>query len=491
VRRSIRLLWHNHGPMPLRRSSRIFLASSTVALVAAAFAGAACIGDDPVPAAPAGDSGAGEDGGTVGDGGTGEDGASCAEAKCADPSTLRRCDGTTEVCTFGCDTTDGAHCRSVYPSGLVRPDDLQTAGVQAITISANAKFVTDTGEITDHRPANDDPLLMEVNDGIGFRLADDGAGHKLAIWTFDSLTIPDGVTVRFTSTNPVALVAAKTIAIVGVVDARGYADDGVLCGSNALPGPGGFPGGTAQTGPYGGGGPGGGLPPDPVSTYSGGAGGGGHGGIGGKGGPGNDAPAMRGGDGGVTYQAPSLVPLVGGAGGGATIQGSGGSGGGAVHLVAPESITIGGGPALGGINAGGCQGIGGGFGNSAGGGGAGGSILVETRTLTMAPNGKLAACGGGGGSGSNVGTAGQLSGPGTGASAASGYGFGGGGGCFSANGGGGASASTYSGGSAGGGAGRIRINNRTGSFQPPAGSLLPPLGISPSPPSSIGTLDVR
>src|SRR5690606_27099766 len=161
----------------------------------------------------------------------------------------------------------------------------------------------------------------------GFRLAVDPDGHKLAIWTFDALTVPAGVTIHFTGTNPAALVAAKTIAIVGVVDARGYNEGGVLCGPGTAPGPGGLPGGLASLGgsPLGGG-PGGGLPPNPLGDYSGGAGGGGNGGMGGKGGPGFDPATLFGGDGGAPSQlVPALIPLVGGSGGGGTKQGTGGA----------------------------------------------------------------------------------------------------------------------------------------------------------------------
>lgn len=474
------------------RSLRVGVLGALSALAAATMAVVACVGDDP---AAGGDTSGTDGGGSAsGDGASGGDGAIGADSgvcgTCSDPTTLARCDGTTETCTFGCEPSGGAHCRAVYPSKPVLPDDLRTPGVLPITF-ADAKLVTDTGEITDLRPANTDPLLMEVKDGIGFRLADDGNGHKLAIWIFESVTVPDGVTLTFTSTNPAALVAAKTISVAGTIDARGYDGSGALCAGGAA-GPGGFLGGASMPGPFAGGGPGGGQPPAPIADYSGGAGGGGHGGTGGRGGPGTDAGALEGGVGGVAYGAPDVLPLVGGSGGGATKQGSGGGGGGAIQLVAPETITIGGGASLGGVNAGGCNGSGGGFGNSAGAGGAGGTILIETRTLTMSPNGRLAACGGGGGSGSTAGMPAKLDGPGGGAGAAAGYGFGGTGGCFSPpNGGGGASASTYSGGSAGGGSGRIRINNRTGSLQPPANAILPPLGISPLPPTTVGTLDIH
>lgn len=474
-----------------RLSRRWALLVSTSALAFGAVIVAACVGDDPAASGSGGTSGnpSGDGGTPSADGSSETDGEACA-VTCSDPSTLKRCDGTTETCLFGCDTAGGAHCKAVYPSGLVLPADLSTPGVKAIKIEQNKKLVTDTGEIENLRAANVDPLQMEVKDGIGFRLADDKQGHKVAIWTFDSLEIVDNVTIRFTSTNPAALVAAKSVTIAGVIDARGYNGSGTLCGDTS-PGPGGFSGGATTAA---GGGPGGGVLAKAGS--GGGPGGGGNGGIGGKGGPGYDAGLSSGGDGGAAYQTPTLIPLVGGSGGAGSASSTGGGGGGALQIVAVEAITIGAGSSPGGINAGGCNGGAGFFGSTGGGGGSGGSILLETRTLTIASNGHIAATGGGGGSGNGgAATPGQLDFGGTGGAQSSDYGFGGLGasGTPVVNGGGGASAKTSSGaGGAGGGAvGRIRINNRTGSFTPPPNSMAPQLNIADNPPATVGTLDVR
>lgn len=456
----------------------------SVSAVALAAAGAACVGDDPAVVTPSGNE---DDASSTSDAPGGDDSGTCAVG-CADPSTLARCDGTTETCRFGCNEMGGAHCAVIHPSGLVLPEDLATTGVGAVSIAANTRFVTDTGVIDGVRGANVDPLKMEVIDGIGFRLAIDGP-HRVGIWTFESLEIPEGVTIRFTETNPVALVAQKTIAIVGVVDARGYDLAGTLC-ADAVAGPGGFRGGVMAPGL----GPGGGLVP---STDAAGRSGAGHGGVGGAGGP---VGANPGADGGVAYGTPTLIPLVGGSGGAGSSQltGPGGGGGGAIQIVAGEKISIGGGATTGGINAGGCHGKSTVFNAPGGAGGSGGSILVETPLLELLPNGAIAANGGGGGAdGTTNGEPGPLTpGPADGAPGAPpthGFGGVGSGGTMAetGDGRGGASGNT-TGGSGGGASGRIRINNRSGTFTPPPSTVISPrLGIATNPPSTVGMLDIR
>lgn len=460
---------------------------------------AACVGDDVASVSSTsgdGGNGPGDNGnGNGGDGGSnnGDSGGSCATASCTDPSTLKNCDGKTETCSFGCSEAGGAHCEVVHPSGALLPSDLTTAGALDVTISSDAKFVTDTGAIEGVRAANDDPLKTEVKDGIGFRIADDGQGHKVAVWSFKSLKIDDGKTVRFTAANAAALVAAGNIEIVGVVDARGYDAAGTLCG-DTTGGPGGGSGGkdaSAATGE------GGGKAPVPMQTYSGGPSGGSFGGVGGKGGNGGSGASTPGAAAGTIYGTPGLTPLVGGSGGGGTSYGGGG-GGGAIQLVAGTKVSIGGGTSPGGVNAGGCNGATAYYGNAGGAGGSGGAILIEAPNLELLSNGVIAANGGGGatGGGGTAAQPGQLSSAQCYAGGApNGYGVcGGGSGGYTVYGGSGGAPSGTSGagGSGGGGAGRIRINNRSGSFTvPPSTTISPVLGISPDPPSTVGTLDVR
>ncbi len=110
---------------------------------------------------------------------------------------------------------------------------------------ATQSSVTDTGAIEGVRAANDDPVKSEVKDGIGFRLADDGQGHKVAVWSFaDAHDRREQEHPLRTSANAAALVAKENLTIVGIVDARGYDANGTLCGDNQG-GPGGGIGGKA------------------------------------------------------------------------------------------------------------------------------------------------------------------------------------------------------------------------------------------------------
>jgi hypothetical protein len=425
----------------------------------------------------------------------GPDADACNGSTCTDPSTLTTCGGPPQACAFGCTSTGGAHCAIIYPTAPVAPSDLTLAGLADTTISQNAEFFTDTGAIENVRAANGNPLMAEVSSGIGFHIASDSAGHKIGVWSFKSLTIPSGVTIRFNSAFPAALVASNTITIVGVVDARGYDATGTLCGGNAA-GPGGGLGGvTGGNGQ----GPGAGLAPMPNNTYSGGASGGSYGGVGGAGGHGATAATRPGANPGSTYGVPSLSPLLGGSGGGGA-GAAGGGGGGAIQLVAGQKVIIGGGANPGGVNAGGCNGHGAAFGSAGSAGGSGGAILVETPALDMQANGVLAANGGAGAAGDSTPDPqpGQLSSMlvyGAIPQGGSGYGAGGDPGVGSnpsASAGSGAINSSGGGGSGGGSAGRIRINNLSGTFTPGSGAVVTPsLGITPNPPSSVGTLDVH
>lgn len=481
----------------LRGRSRWVVLGGSVALGVLTIA--ACVGDEP--ATPGASSGAPPaDGGGPGVDGDGSepDGGGCAAATCADPSTLKKCDGTTETCKFACVSEGTAHCTIIHPSGdALTAADLAPPGALDVTLMSTA-FVTDTGAIEGVRAPNADPLKMEVKDGIGFRLGAIDATHKIGVWTFKSLTVPAGATVRFSSTYAAALVATTTIEIAGVVDARGYATTGELCGRPPaatpwVPGPGGGAGGTAVAPASG---PGAGLPANPSTYYNGGPSGAGHAARGGAGGPGNNAATQRGGDAGASYGIATLLPLLGGSGGGGNAF-SGGGGGGALHVVAGDRVIVGGAAAPGGINAGGCGGVSGSMGGAGGGGGSGGAILIETPTLEMRTNGVLAANGGAGGGAASGGDGqpGQLGDTVALPGSTTGYGFSGSGAArTSATGSsaGSAPSTSTSGGAGGGAAGRIRINNRSGSYTVPSGATISPsLTIVSDPPSTVGTLDVR
>jgi hypothetical protein len=200
------------------------------------------------------------------------------------------------------------------------------------------------------------------------------------VFNFTSITIPAGVTVRFTrnATNtPVTLLATGNVAIAGVLDVSGGpGGNGVgsvtsLASNAGAGGPGGFDGGAGTNGIasiVGGNG----LGP------GGGDGSAGSGGGGGFGAPGANAPS-GGGAGGGAYGTDALLPMIGGSGGagggaafGATGAGGGG-GGGALVIATAGNIHLTGVILARGGNGGGAF--------APGGGGSGGAVrLVASST---------------------------------------------------------------------------------------------------------------
>lgn len=324
-------------------------------------------------------------------------------------------------CPLGCDPS-GTRCMELVPSNGLDPAWVQ-AGTAPLAPTADVVIDTDTGTIT---PAVAGVVYHQVAP------VDCGGGALVGIgvFSFSSIAIPPGVTVRAVGANALALLSAGPIELAGVLDASGGQITPACPDPPRCPGPGGFFGGLYDAfNPEDGHGPGGGghgYSADGPGDESGG-GGGATCGAGGRGGDVGDA-AMPPGLGGVPFGAPTIVPLCGGAGGGAGGPASylgdpgsrGGGGGGAVQLVSAVSVAIeataAGAPS--GITVAG----GGGQGDKAatyddggGGGGAGGTILIEAPVISVDPGAVLAANGGGGGGGYNGGaiatdgTAGQLS----------------------------------------------------------------------------------
>lgn len=214
--------------------------------------------------------------------------------------------------------------------------------------------------------------------------------NGVAVFTFDSITIGDGVSVVVLGSVPAALLSKSTLIVQGTgrIDASG---------GQFFPGAGGPGGFSSFSGTYQvayndlilalsfpGNGPGRGLEgPD-------GGAGGGFGGAGGRGGgssPCYDGCASPGG----TY-GNLIETLVGGSsgasGGGGTApigsspsqtNGVGGGGGGTVELGAVDAVVIGGQ----GVSANGADGSGGSGIDNGGGGGAGGGIVIHGRTVTL------------------------------------------------------------------------------------------------------------
>jgi hypothetical protein len=312
------------------------------------------------------------------------------------------------------------------------PSNISLAGVDlcglgAADITANCILDT-TDKIQDCTTANVRQIVIDQGPNA----------PKLAVWLAKSWTIEANATVTVSPTRAVALLALDKIQIDGTITAAVQ---------NSGPSAGGFSDNTAMantkgTGPGAGG----------AGSAKNAAGGGGYCGVGGTG------AALAGGTaamGGAMYGNATLIPLIGGSSGGA---GDGapfpGSGGGAIQLVAKNSVTVG---ALGVVTVGGGGGVSGGAapGQEANGGGSGGAILIESATVTI--NGTLAANGGGGG-GQADGTDATPN-----ATAAAGGGtLGGSGSAAGTAAGSPGKAGAAVAGAGGGGAGRIRINTASG-----------------------------
>ncbi|HEY3353074.1 MAG TPA: hypothetical protein VGQ83_07480, partial [Polyangia bacterium] len=219
--------------------------------------------------------------------------------------------------------------------------------------------------------------------GVSWHLEDQPGSNlpALAVIRVRDLIINEAGRLTVTGAEAAVILASRTIAIDGVLDAAGRGRD---------PGPGGWAGGARDAA---GGGPGGG----PAAANSGGddsGGGGGGGGLsGGAGAKGGNAAAVAGGAGASDR---TLAPLFGGSGGGGGggDGNDGGGGGGAVQLSAAVSISVAGAILTGG--GGGGRGVAS-FSNtgSGSGGGGGGAVLLEAPTIAV--HGVIAAGGGGGG----------------------------------------------------------------------------------------------
>ncbi|MCH8881671.1 MAG: hypothetical protein IID34_17535, partial [Planctomycetes bacterium] len=188
------------------------------------------------------------------------------------------------------------------------------------------------------------------------------------VYKYTTIDIPPFVTVTFVNHRkgaPVVWLAMDDVAIEGRVELNGAIGSTDSNSPYAIPGPGGFSGGTVFLGSSAGFGPGGGS----------------LGGGGGYGSPGDGT------GGGVMYGTASIVPLIGGSGGGANLGGSarsGGGGGGAILIASSGDIFL---DATGRISA-----NGGNASASPGGSGSGGGIrLIANHVSGM---GMLRALGG-------------------------------------------------------------------------------------------------
>ncbi len=303
------------------------------------------------------------------------------------------------------------------------PTNFNPAGVDAGDAGSNWEGAPDASismSCTNCLPVTSTTIAM--NDGT---LAD--------VYVLKSLLIGQTASLRLTGPNPVILAVLETVDIQGLLLVNGTSPPGG-------PGPGGFSWGANP-------GPGAGQPPFGAADPSSNGGGASYCGTGGTAGTQMGTAAGP----GMTYGSAAITPLVGGSAGGVSESVS--FAGGAIQIVAGQSITV---RAFGGINAGasGTTNV-----NGSGGGASGGAILLESPAVTV--DGNLAANGGGGMSGFSGGA--DATGNAQAAAGAAPYGGAGSAGTSinGANGTAGTGVNATGGG--GGGAGRIRINTASGS----------------------------
>ena len=260
----------------------------------------------------------------------------------------------------------------VFPVGILLAVVVASPAVAADFTPAPGTYTADTSTLTITGP--------------GTTIPGDSEGG-VAVFRFDTVSIPAGVTINVRGIRPFKLEAAGALTLAGIIDGSGTS----AANFSAAPTPGGPGGGGGGAGAgSAGAGPGGGAgAPD----FDDGGGGGGFGGAGARGGN-NGAPPTPA-AGGPAYGTLASALQGGSGGGGATEPGvgpvSGGGGGGGIALLG-SVVTM---TATGEVRANGGGGASGGFGAS--GGGSGGGILIRGETVDI--NGVLSAVGGGGGAG--------------------------------------------------------------------------------------------
>ena len=295
------------------------------------------------------------------------------------------------------------------------------------------------------------------------------------VWT-RGLHIAAGAQIRVIGSFPLSIIATGAITIDGRLDGGGHANS-PLVGDGP---PGANPAACNVAGA--------GVGQPCADQGASGGGGGSFAEMGGQGGGGGDTrncgvfsgPVPGGSGGAVVNARPSNLRggCPGAIGGLSTLAGSvagrAGSGGGAIALVARESLTISGTVNVGGAGGGGCTKRGAG-----GGGGSGGMIVLEGSTVTVTSGGRVAANGGGGGGGCDMnpsmdGTDGTDSGTGASGGANEGTGTDGGDGGARGDVAQTADVSSRGGGGGGGGVGFVRIHSAIGPGVAEPSSISPP-----------------
>ncbi|HUJ62818.1 MAG TPA: hypothetical protein VLX92_30155 [Kofleriaceae bacterium] len=212
-------------------------------------------------------------------------------------------------------------------------------------------------------------------------IADEPSG-ALCVKQAQNVTLSDSLGLDGTRGLVILATDSLTIASTGSIDASSFGGDN---------GPGANPGSCTAGTPAG---------SDNGNGQHNGGGGGAGGSYGGTGGNGSDG-AKSGATAGPTLVATAVVGgcpgSAGGNGDSPHLGGTAGAGGGAVYLIAGNSIAI-----SGAINASGAPGLGGDLRSGGGGGGAGGLIGLDAPTVQVTASAQVFANGGGGGEGGDT-----------------------------------------------------------------------------------------
>lgn len=274
-------------------------------------------------------------------------------------------------------------CTELVPSHFDETPRLPSLGLD---VTSDTQFSTDECE-------------MDAGAVAATTMLDDGT--VVCLVAAERFTLASGVRLLVRGSRPLVIVA-RDVSIAGILDASAH---------HAMPGPGGFRGGTFVDGELDGAGDNGGIAGEHVDPYDdGGGGGGGFGGNGGSGGAANMGRrgfVAMGGTGGAAVGR-RFALLRGGAGGGrgrGTIDsgranaGYGGADGGGLQISALRSFVLTGTIASGGGGGGGGKSTALPTSNygSGGGGGTGGVVWLEAPSIDASGAASVIVAGGGGG----------------------------------------------------------------------------------------------
>ncbi len=303
-------------------------------------------------------------------------GFACGNGLCYRPSTLASLDFSVADLTMG---------NPPFGTGVLGVVDLSGKhGTLVVNTETGAIFLTDSS-------VDGGVAMTIVPAGSGaFSTVQMSGGPNIAIWNFESLTLPAGIDIQPSLDSASVLVFAATMNMT-IESTLSWVGFGGIGGGPHKPG--GTRGSTATAAAAGG-------------TDGSGGGGGGYAANGANGG------GAAGGMGGAMYGTADIDPVyfgTGGAGGGgaagtASSPGNGGNGGGAAvllasHLVVGGTIDVSG--LAGSSAASSATGPSGG-----GGGGSGGSLLISANSVSFESGAVLHANGGAGGMGVDGGKAG-------------------------------------------------------------------------------------